>query len=154
MMESGGNITRAALLSLIAQHGGTMATPHDERSIPELMSDVANQTGDLVRTEVRLARAELSEKVAQIESGVILLAGGGLVAYSGFLILLLAAVFGLANWIDPWLSALIVGAVIVIVGVIMLMKGRNNMRGSNLTPDRTLSSAQKDAELAKSEVRR
>jgi hypothetical protein len=66
----------------------------------------------------------------------------------------LAAVFGLANWIEPWLSALIIGAIIVIIGIVMLMKGRSNMRASNLAPDRTLDSARKDAELAKSEVSR
>lgn len=131
-----------------------MASPSDDRSIPQLMSDVATETRDLVRTEVRLARAELSQKVAQIESGVVFLAGGGLVAFAGFLVLLFAAVFGLANWIDPWLSALIIGAIIVVVGVVMLMKGRNNLKASSLTPDRTLDSVRRDAELAKSEASR
>jgi len=130
-----------------------MAIPPESRSTGELLADVANEVSALVRSEVRLAKTEISEKIAQIESGAVLLAGGGIIAFAGILILLLAAVFALANVVAPWLSALIIGIVVVIVGAVMVSKGRSNMTASNLAPNRTMHSVERDAELARSEIR-
>ena len=54
-------------------------------------------------------------------------AGG--VLLSGFLVLLAAAVFGLDTFLQrPWLSALIVGAIVVVIGFIMLQSAKKKMK--------------------------
>lgn len=131
-----------------------MVDPLDNRSVPQLLSDAAHETSELIRSEVQLARTEISEKLSQIGSGVGLLAAGGMVAFAGVLMLLLSAVFGLANVVAPWVSALIIGAIVAIVAAVMVSKGRSNLKPANLAPNRTIHSVEKDAEVARSEFRR
>ena len=130
-----------------------MAASPEDKSIPQLLSELARDISTLVRDEVRLARAELSAKVSQAGAGAVYLAAGGIVAFAGLLFLLAAATIALANIVAPWLSALIVG-VVTAIGVALLAKGRSNIRSTNFVPERTIHSVQKDVELVKSEVQR
>ncbi|MDQ3196963.1 MAG: phage holin family protein, partial [Pseudomonadota bacterium] len=47
-----------------------------------------------------------------------------------------------------WLSPLIVGGIVAVIGLIMLMKGKSNLEAHNLLPQRTLNSLQRDKDLA------
>jgi uncharacterized membrane protein YqjE len=131
-----------------------MATAPESQSLPELVGGLANDITKLIRGEVQLAKTEVNEKVSQATSGAAMLAAGGIIAFSGFLILLLAAVFALANVVEPWLSALIIGAVVLIVGAVVLMKGKSNLSANNLKPERTIHSVKRDVELGKAEMTR
>ena len=131
-----------------------MAASPEDKSIPQLLSELARDISTLVRDEVRLARAELSAKISQAGAGAVYLAAGGIVAFAGLLFLLAAATIALANIVAPWLSALIVGGVVTAIGVALLAKGRSNIRSTNLVPERTIHSVQKDVELVKLEVQR
>lgn len=73
-------------------------------------------------------------------------ASGGAVLLAGFIILLQAAVYGLSLVVQPWLAALIVGAVVVVVGLAMVQAGKKRLEPSAFTPDRTLHALQKDQE--------
>src|SRR5580693_2866607 len=86
-----------------------------DRSIAALLSDLASETGLLVRTELALLKAELSEKLGRAGQGVAALGAGALIAFSGWLALLAAAVLGLATVVPPWLAALIVALVVVAI---------------------------------------
>lgn len=125
----------------------------EDRSLSSLISDLTQQTYTLVRKEAALAKAEMSQKVSQLGAGIAALAIGGAVAFAGFLVLLEAVVAKLAEALPPdsanWLSPLIVGAAVAIVGVILLMIGRSNLDAQNLLPQRTINSLQRDRELAK-----
>ncbi len=133
-----------------------MATVKDDRSIGQLLSDLANETTILVRKEIELAKAEISEKVSQVGIGVAALAAGGVVFFAGFLVLLDAAVYGLGRLLDtygfPALEALIVAIGTMVVGIIMLMVGRNYLKPENLTPSRTAQSLRRDKDMVKEHV--
>lgn len=133
-----------------------MATVKDDRSIVQLLSDLANETTTLVRREIELAKTEMSEKVTQVGGGVAALAAGGLVFFAGFLVLLDAAVYGLGQLLNtyglPALEALIVAVGTMVVGIIMLMIGRNALKAGNLAPSRTVDSIRRDKELVKEHV--
>lgn len=77
----------------------------------------------------------------------------GAVLFSGFLVLLAAAVFGLNIVLPaattPWLSALIVGGVVMLVGLIMLQAGRNKLKQESLMPSRTIASLRRDRAVAR-----
>ena len=68
-----------------------------ERSLATLMADVAGETVELVRQELALFKAELQQKLSRAGIGAALLGAGALIAYSGWLFLLLAAVFALRS---------------------------------------------------------
>lgn len=128
-----------------------------DRSLPSLISDLTQETYTLVRKEVALAKAEMSEKVSQLTTGIAALAIGGAVAFAGILVLLDALVAKLTEVLPPdnaaWLAPLIVGGVVAVIGIILLLKGRSNLEAQNLVPRRTLDSLQRDKEFAKEQVR-
>ena len=68
----------------------------------------------------------------------------GFAAFTGLLFLLVAATIALANIVAPWLAALIVGLVVTAIGVALLAKGRSSISSTNLVPERTVHSVQKD----------
>lgn len=127
-------------------------TRKEATSIGSLISNLTHEVTSLVRKEVELAKAEMSEKTSQAAGGIASVAMAGGVLLCGFLVLLAAAVFGLNTVLPPdttpWLSALIVGGVVVIIGFIMLASGRRKLRTRNLMPSRTMASLRNDKELA------
>lgn len=134
-------------------------TPPDNRSITSLLSDLTREVTTLVRQELHLAKAEVSEKVSQVESGIGSIAAGGAVLFGGFLVLLQAAVYGLADILDDsydipqlWLSSLIIGVIVLIIGYALLKKGQSNLRAKNLAPHKTARSLREDRDLAKEEM--
>jgi hypothetical protein len=124
-----------------------------ERSIAGLFGDLARESSRLFRQEIALAKAELIGKAGQLGIGAAEMVAGGLVIYAGFLALLAAAVLGLAQIVAPWLAALIVGVVVLLVGAAIAFKGRRDMQPTNLVPDRTLKSLRDDATWAREQMR-
>lgn len=135
----------------------TLSQPRDERTLSQLFSDLTSESTALVRKEVELAKAEVSEKVNQVTTAGVALAAGGAILFAGLIILLLAAVFGLALLLEPTsppaLSALIVAIVTMIIGGIALMIGRNRLKAGNLAPTRTTDSLRRDRDFVKEHVR-
>lgn len=129
-----------------------------ERSLGSLLRDLTTETSTLVRNEVNLAKAEISEKISQVTNSLIALVVGAIIAFAGVLKLLDAAVFGIATLLDPvtggelWLAALIVGAVVAIIGYAMISRGRKNLRPESLAPHRTVDQLRRDQEFAKEQV--
>ncbi len=122
-----------------------MAQLRDERSLGDLFSDLARETSTLVRQEVQLAKAELTQSATEAGRGAAMLAAGGLVAYAGLLFVLLAIVYGLIETgMDPWLSALIVGLVVTAIGAVLLLRGRESLKPDNLAPRKTVETLKED----------
>jgi hypothetical protein len=129
----------------------------DDRSFGQLLADLSSETTTLVRREIELAKAEISEKVTQVGLAVAALAAGGLVLFAGFLVLLDAAVYGLGKVLEPYgwpaLAALIVAIATMVVGLIILMIGKSSLKSENLSPRRTAESLRRDTQLLKEQVR-
>jgi len=130
-----------------------MAQLRDERSLGDLFSDLSRETTTLVRQEVQLAKAELTQSATEAARGIGMLVAGGAVAYAGLLFLLLAIVFGLieAGW-DTWLSALVVGVVVVAIGAILVLRARESLKPANLAPRRTVETLKEDQEWVKEQI--
>jgi hypothetical protein len=130
-----------------------MAQVRDERSLGDLFSDLSRETTTLVRQEVQLAKAELTQSATEAARGIGMLVAGGAVAYAGLFFLLLAIVFGLieAGW-DAWLSALVVGLVVVAIGAILVLRARESLKPANLAPRRTIETLKEDQEWAKEQI--
>ena len=111
----------------------------DTRSLAELFSDLAQELRRLVQSEIRLAKTEMSGKVAAAAKSVGVIAVGGLIAYAGVLALVAALVLALnALGVPAWAAALI-GAVLVIGGGYLLIRtGLTALRQVNFAPTETL----------------
>ena len=127
------------------------------RSLMGLFGDLWRETQTLVHQEAQLAKAELSEKVSQVTTGAGEIAAGGAVLFAGFIVLLFAAVGALQLMIPSehaiWIAPLVVGAVVMIVGYILLSRGRKQLQADSMVPERTVQSLQRDARLAKEHVK-
>jgi hypothetical protein len=131
--------------------------PREGRSLIALFSDLWRETSTLVHEEAELAKAEMSEKVSQVGTGVAAIAIGGAIVFAGFIVLLLAAVNALALMLPPdhadWLAPLIIGLAVIVIGFIALATGRHELKAGNLRPERTMQSLRRDGELVKEHVR-
>jgi hypothetical protein len=121
--------------------------PGRERSVAELMADLARESSDLVQKEIELAKLETLDKLNDLKKGLGAMAAAGVIAFAGLLLLLHAAAIGLDLVImRPWLSYTIVGGSALILGVIALLFGRSQVSSTNLKPDRSMESLRRDGE--------
>jgi putative superfamily III holin-X len=123
------------------------------RPLAGLVSDLWRESATLIREEAALAKAELSEKVASAGAGIASLAIGGAIVFSGFLLLLFAAVAALALALPEehasWLAPLIVGSAVAIVGALVVSVGVRKLHAANLVPERSPRSVRLDANVVK-----
>lgn len=128
--------------------------PEDNRSIAELFSDALAQLSRLVRDEIQLARAEISNSVTQAGVGIGLLVGAGLVLMATFVVLLLAlaAWFGQLGVSAP-LARLLAALVGIALAVALGLAGKSRLSAENLKPKRTLDQLEQDAAAVKEQVK-
>jgi len=123
-----------------------MAAPNDERSIGELFAELSRETSVLVRKEMELATTEMTAKLKTAGTHAVIVATGGALVHAGLLVLLAAIVIGLAQLgVAPWLSALIVAAVVMAVGYVLVTTGMAKMRATSLAPTQTMDSLKETA---------
>lgn len=120
--------------------------PEDSHSVTGLLHQLGREVPLLFTKELALAKSEITSSIHATKAGIASVASGGAVLLAGFIILLQAAVYGLSLVVQPWLAALIVGAVVVVVGLAMVQAGKKRLEPSAFTPDRTLHALQKDQE--------
>jgi hypothetical protein len=125
-------------------------TTRDDRSTSDLLRELSQQTGDLVRKEMELAKAELREKgkAAGIAGGMF--GGAGVIALYGVGALTAAAILGLAIVLDAWLAALLVGVGYMAVAGILALTGKKKVeQATPPVPEQAIESSKEDVEWTK-----
>lgn len=134
-----------------------MAIDKSDKPLSALFSELTNETVDLVRQEVALARAEMSQKISSAQTGLVSTAIGAAVLMAGLFIVLLAVVNFVAMLLPPdqapWLAPLIVGVVVALIGYMMLKGGSSKLKPHNLMPERTMDSFRRDKGLVQEKAR-
>lgn len=125
-----------------------------ERGVAELFGQLSQDMTMLVRQEVQLARAEMSEKLSRLTANLVSVVAGGFVAYVGALALVAALILALNDvaGISPWVSALIVGAALAIAGYAMLRRGLGELKRVDLAPRRTVENIKDDVQAIRNDV--
>jgi uncharacterized membrane protein YqjE len=131
-----------------------MATRDTARPLTSMFTQVISEVAYLLQTEIRLARAELSEKVAGMASGGAMIGTAAILALAGLFILLLGAVrwLEIAGLPDQW-GYILVGAVVLIVGIGLVLAGANRFKASALVPQRTIDQLRADFSVAKEQTK-
>jgi Putative Actinobacterial Holin-X, holin superfamily III len=123
-----------------------MADRKDDRSLGELLAELSRETGQLVRKEVELATTEMTAKARKAAAGAGVAAAGGALVHAGLLVLLAAIVIGLAQvGISPWLSALIVAVLTMVVGYVLVNKGLEQVRRTSVAPTQAIETLKETA---------
>ena len=131
-----------------------METSTRETSTRDLVQDLSRQTSTLIRQEMRLAQAELTEKGRHAGKGAGMFGGAGLVALYGVGALVTAAILGLATVLEPWIAAAAIGAGLLLVAGILALTGKKELdEAGPPKPEQTIESVQQDVETVKARAR-
>jgi uncharacterized membrane protein YqjE len=126
-----------------------------DRSVGDLVQRLSQQTATLVRQEMRLAQVELQEKGKRAGVGAGMFGGAGLVALYGVGAVVAAVIMLLATAIEPWISALIVGVVLLAAAGVLALLGRRQVdQATPPKPERAIESVQDDLEYVKERAQR
>lgn len=111
-----------------------------DRSIGDLLGHLTQQIGSLVRQEITLAQTEMRQNAATMGRDMVMMIGGGILLWSGFIALLGTGIVALAQILPWWLAGLTAGGGIALIGLIVLVIGQAGLKRTNLMPQRTLKS--------------
>jgi hypothetical protein len=125
-------------------------TSPTDASTGELINRLTQQSSELIRSELQLAKAEMTVKAKHAGVGAGLFGGAGLVALYGLGALVAAAILALTLVLPAWLSALIVAVVLfVIAGVVALVGKRQVSEATPAAPEKTIESVKRDVDTVK-----
>ncbi|MEA2333490.1 MAG: hypothetical protein QOH58_3628 [Thermoleophilaceae bacterium] len=125
-----------------------------ERPTGELLKELSDHTTTLVKQEIDLAKAELSEKGKQAGMGVGMFGGAGLFGVLALAALTTCVIAALDTAMPLWLAALIVAAVYAAVAGVLALQGRNKVQeAAPPVPEQTKESVKEDVEWAKTRAR-
>jgi hypothetical protein len=118
---------------------GTTGT---ERTIGQLVADATHDLEGIVRGEIALAKAEVTDGARVLGKGAGLLAGAAFLALIGFVFLLHSAAWGISTWLPVWAGYLIVAVVVLIIGAILGLMGKKALDQAKPAPERAIGQAQ------------
>lgn len=125
-----------------------------QQSVGQLISRFAEQTTRLVRAEIDLAKAELAAKAKAAGIGAGMLAGAAFFGFFAFAVLLATVILALAEVLAPWLAALIVLVVLlVITGVLAYLGLKKLQQGVPPTPEKAITGLKEDADTVSRSVK-
>ena len=127
-----------------------MAT--EDASIADLLRQLVEDGNHLVRTEIRLAKAEVRDNLASAAKGGVGIGLGAVLLLGAVFTLLGAAVAFLTPVVGAGWAAVIVGAAALLIGGVMIAGGVRKLSASSMVPDRTLQSVKQDAETIRGSV--
>ena len=126
-----------------------------EPSVAELIKRATEDLSRLIRDELALAKLELAAKGKQAGMGAGMLGGGAMFAFFGVGALVTTAILGLATVLAPWLAALIVAVVLLVVAGILALVGKARLQRSvPPVPKEAMASVQESIDQIKGSVRR
>ncbi|MBT2274219.1 YhjD/YihY/BrkB family envelope integrity protein [Rhodococcus qingshengii] len=141
--------TRAPALGTSPPKATDPTDPHSLSTV-QLVERLTTQMSDLVRAEMSHAVTEVKSKSTRLGVGVGISGAGALLLLYGLAVLLAAAVLGLATVLAPWLAALIVGGVVIVVGAVTTLVGAQRAKSAAPpVPEETVQSVKTDIATAK-----
>ncbi len=117
----------------------------NERPLGELFADLTDDLALLIRQEVALAKSEIGEEISKALGGAGSILYGGFIAIAGVFVLYAALILLLALVVPTWASALIIGGVFFLIGLILTIRGWADLKRMDLTPHRTVRTLEEDA---------
>lgn len=128
--------------------------PDRSRTIGELVSSISEQISQLVRDELRLAQAQLAEKGKKVGAGAGALAAAAVIALYALGVLIAAAVLGLATALPAWLSALIIGVVLLVLAGIAALVGKRLLDASKAHAVKPQEGLKEDLDAVKKGIKK
>jgi uncharacterized membrane protein YqjE len=126
-----------------------------QEPVGDLVQRASQQLSQLVRDEMRLAQAEMTEKGKRLGKGGGLLGGAGLMGVLTLQTLVATVIAALSLVMDVWAAALIVTAVLAAVAALMAALGKRQIsKASPPAPEQTIDSVKADVAEIKEKAHR
>jgi MFS family permease len=123
-----------------------------EPTLGALVHDMTGQLSTLIRDEIRLAQAEMTEKGKRVGVGIGLFSAAGILGLFGFGVLLATIILALALVMPAWLAALIVAVVLFAAAGIIALKGKSNVANATpVKPEAAIEGLKEDVATVKGE---
>ncbi|WP_416957273.1 phage holin family protein [Nocardioides sp. T5] len=130
---------------MTAQHGAP-----ESQTLGALVHQLTQQVPDLIRSEMRLAQAEVAEKGKRAGVGVGMFSVAGLLAFFAFGSLVATAILALSLVVDAWLAALMVALVLLAGAAVAGLVGRNKVaEAGSPAPERAIEGLKEDLATVK-----
>jgi len=124
----------------------------NDRSLPEVVHDIIGNVQEILRSEFQLAKTEIKEEAAEAATPITMLGVGALLAAYALGFLLLAAVYGLATIMTMWSAALLVGAVVAMVAVLLINVAKGRLKRLSVKSEKLIASLQENVRWAKKQT--
>ena len=120
-----------------------------ERSVSDVLQDILSNLQDIIRSEVRLAKAEVREDVRQAATAGIWLLVGMASGLGAAIFLLWAGVYGLAMFMPLWAATLVAALVMGAAAAVLMATGWRKLKRINPMPERTVHTMKEHVEWIK-----
>jgi protein-S-isoprenylcysteine O-methyltransferase Ste14 len=121
-----------------------------ERTLGQLVADATQDISTIVRSEIALAKAEVTAEAKIAGKGAGMLAGAAFVGLLGLIFLFHTLANVLDVWLPLWAGYLITTVVLFLLAAILGLVGKNSMSKVKPKPERTIKNAQETIEAIKS----
>lgn len=126
---------------------------NSDRSFAEVFHDIVGNIQEIVRSEVRLAKAEISDEARKAKPAMAWLGVGAVFGLGAVWIGLLAAVYALSLVLPDWAAALLVSVASGLVAALAARAGLTQLTRIDPTPDKTLRSLKENVQWSKEQLK-
>jgi uncharacterized membrane protein YqjE len=125
-----------------------------DRSLPDLLKQLSQETTQLVHQELELAKAELQQKGKQAGAGAGMFGGAGALGLAALGALTACFILALDAIMPAWLAALVVAVVYGIIAFVLVKQGQAKLKQATPpVPEQTIETVKEDVEWAKTQMR-
>jgi len=128
-------------------------TTQNGRSVPEVLQDIVGNIEEIIRSEFRLAKAEVKEEASQAAPPLKMMVVGAGIGFYALGFLLFTLMMGLATMVATWLAALIVGAVLGVIALVLITTASKRLKHVNKVPERTIETMKENVQWAKNQIK-
>ncbi len=125
----------------------------NNRSIADVLQDILTNVQTIIRSEVRLAKTEITEEATKASRAASVMAGGAVAALFTIWLFLLTILYALATVIPIWSAALLLLVVMAVVTTVLLSAGKKRFSSVHAKPEKTIESVKENVEWVKSQTK-
>jgi hypothetical protein len=124
-----------------------------DESMGQLFKQLSDELSTLVRQELQLAQAEMTEKGKKAGIGIGMFGGAGIMSFLALQALTACLVALLATTMDVWVAALIITVAYGAVAGVLAMSGKKQVSGATPpVPEQTATTLKEDVQWAKTQL--
>ena len=120
-----------------------------DRTFSDVLQDILRNLQEIVRSEVRLAKAEIRDEAVLAGSSALWVAAGAVAALCAWMFLSWTAVYALAVFMSMWAATLAVAVTLAIVAGVLLVIGVRRFKRIQPIPARTVETLKENLEWMK-----